>query len=169
MGSETASATNTDENKGTQKDKINMNKNYLNYFKIIIVLAIVIGIIYAFFWFIKKFMKIQNVGSDGVVITTTNIAPGKSIIVTFVCGKYLVLGVTNDNINFIAEITDQKEIERLEILANNREKEEGKDFFDVMSNYFKKFLKKDTKQQKFDYEKDSVDFLKKQKDRIDKM
>jgi len=167
MSGDTNPVSNTNEN--NQKNKVNMGKSYFNYFKIIIALLIVIVIIYAFFWFIKKFMKIQTKSDDGTIITTTNIGPGKSIVVSYVCGKYLVLGITNDSINLITEITDEKEIERLEILANNREKEEGKDFFDVMSNYFKKFLKKEPKQTKFDYEKDSVDFLKKQKDRIDKI
>jgi len=125
MGEDTSPTNNNNQN----NKKINMGKSYFNYFKIIIALLVVIGIIYAFFWFIKKFMKIQTSDNDGVILTTTNIGPGKSIVVSYLCGKYLVLGITNDSINLIAEITDEKEIERLEILANNREKETGKDFF----------------------------------------
>jgi len=162
---------NTNENSySNQKNKTNMGKGYFNYLKIIIALLVVIGIIYIFFWFIKKFIKIQTKNDDdGVIITTTNIGPGRSIIVSYISGKYLVLGVTNDSISLITEITDGKEIERLEILASNKEKKEGKDFFDIMSNYFKRFFKKETKETKFDYEEDSVDFLKEQKDRIDKI
>ena len=84
-------------------------------------------------------------------------------------GKYLILGVTNDNINLISEITDQKEIERLEINLNEQKVDSGNSFSTIITNFLKNNVKFKESKKEFDYENDSVEFLKKQNDRLDKM
>jgi flagellar protein FliO/FliZ len=153
-----------------QNKKINLSHGYFEYFKIILVLVIMVGIIYFVSKFMKKKLKIKDdVGDKAVVISSQTLGPGKWIQTVFIGGKYLILGVTNDNVNLISEITDPKEIERLEISINTRKTDDGESFMDVLSGFFKNTLKTKPPKEKFDYETDSVDFLKKQKDRIDKL
>ncbi|OHD12343.1 MAG: hypothetical protein A2086_13585 [Spirochaetes bacterium GWD1_27_9] len=165
------SQTSTKDTKDKKTDKINLGRGYFEYIRIIIVLAIVVGVIYVVFLFLKKTLKIRDdIGEGANIIMSQSLGPGKWIQIVFVGGKYLILGVTNDSINLISEITDPKEIERLEITLNSKKSEEGDSFFDVISHFFKNTLKtKEPPKKNFDYEIDSVDFLKKQKDRIDKL
>ena len=150
--------------------KLNMSKGYFDYLKIVIVLALVVGAIYLVFLFIRKTMKIQTDSNKEVtsVLSAHSLGPGKWVEIVFVGGKYLVLGVTNDNINLITEITDMKEIERLEIIANSKKSEEGHSFVDIVGDYFKKNIVKEKKKE-FDYEEDSVDFLQEQKERLNRL
>ncbi|HOV12679.1 MAG TPA: flagellar biosynthetic protein FliO [Spirochaetota bacterium] len=158
-----------DANKKSEK-KINLTKGYLDYIRIIVVLALVVGAIYGIFYFIKKSLKIKDeVGEGSTILLNHSIGPGKWLQIVYIGGKYLILGITNDSINLISEITDQKEIERLEIGLNDRKTEEGNTFSNIISGFFKNNLKFKEEKKQFDYEEDGIDFIKKQKDRLDKL
>lgn len=162
--------TKENEKKTENEQKVKIKINYLSYLKIIIVLALVIGVIYLIFHFLKKALKIKNnAGENAYVITSQSLGPGKWIQVVLVHGKYLILGVTNDNINLISEISDPKEIERLDIYSSQKKADEGGNFVDVISDFFKRALNKKSEKETFDYEKDSIDYLKEQRERIDKL
>ena len=158
--------TEMDKRTSNNKEKNKIKIDYFSYIKIIIVLVLIIALIYVIFLFLKKSLKIKDDSVGGAsVIISHSLGPGKWLQVVFVGGKYLILGVTNENINLLGEITDPKEIERYDIYLNQHKSEEGHSFSDVISNFFKaKFNKNINKE--FDYEKDSIDFLKKQKDRL---
>lgn len=153
----------------TNKDDKKIRVDYFAYIRIIVVLGIVIAIIYGIFLFLKKSLKIkEDTGEGATVIMSQSLGPGKWIQIVFVGGKYLILGITNENINLLCEVTDQKEIERYEIFLNQRKSEEGHTFKDIIGDFLKsRFNKKVEKE--FDYENDSIDFLKKQKERLDKI
>lgn len=158
----------TKEANAKSKNRINLTSGYLDYIRIIVVLALVIAAIYAVFYFIKKTLKIKDeVGEDAVLLANHSIGPGKWLRIVNIGGKYLILGITNDNINLISEITDPKEIERLEIGLSDKKVEEGNAFGNILSGFFKNNSKIKEEKKQFDYEEDSIDFLKKQKKRID--
>jgi len=164
----------TDGQRGEQEKKgdkrINLSKGYLSYFKIVLVLALVVGAIYAIFYFIKKSLRIKDqIGEGATVLLNYSIGPAKWLQIVYIGGKYLILGVTNDNINLISEITDQKEIERLEINLNEQKVDSGNSFSTIITNFLKNNVKFKESKKEFDYENDSVEFLKKQNDRLDKM
>ncbi|HOJ63111.1 MAG TPA: flagellar biosynthetic protein FliO [Spirochaetota bacterium] len=150
-------------NLSSDKDNKKIKIDYFAYIRIILVLAVVLGIIYGLFIFLKKSLKIKDDTSEGAtVIVSHSLGPGKWVQVVFVGGKYLILGITNENINLLGEITDPKEIERYEIYLNQRKSEDGHSFRDIISDFFKKKSPK----KEFDYESDSIDFLKKQRERL---
>lgn len=152
------------------KEKINLSKGYWEYIKIVVVLALVVLVIYLIFRFLRKAMKInEDAGEKAVIISSQSLGPGKAIQVIYIATKYLIIGVTNDNINLITEITDPKEIERLELQINNKKTDEGNSFIDILSGIIRGKPKDNVEKKSFDYESDSLDFLKKQKDRIDKI
>ncbi len=141
--------------------------DYFAYLKIIIVLALVIGVIYFISMLMKRALKLKNKPGEGATIVLSQaLGPNKYIQVVAIAGKYLILGVTNDSINLIAEVTDPKEIEKFEIIQNEKMTKDGHDFIDVVSNFVKNTVGGKNKKNKFDYEVDSLDFLNKQKNRI---
>ena len=142
--------------------------NYFSYIKIIIVLGLAIAVIYGLSLLLKKTLK-GNTNESAEVIISQSLGPGKWIQVVYLAGKFLVLGVTNDQVNLLTEITDKAEIERFEIIMNQSKVESGGGFIDVIVDFFKNKISRPLSKKKFDYEEDSVDFLKKQKERIDKM
>jgi len=155
---------------GKVDGKVKIKINYFSYVKIIVVLALVLLSIYLIFLFIKKTLNIKTYKDDqSSVITSQTLGPGKQLQVVYIHGKYLILGVTNDNINLIGEITDPKEIERLEIYQSQKKIDEGNSFVDVISEFFKKTFSKKVEKRQFDYEVDSLDYLKEQRGRIDKL
>jgi flagellar protein FliO/FliZ len=151
--------------------KINLSKGYFEYIKIIIILGLIVLVIYLIFRFLRKALKIKDdVGDKAVILSSQSLGPGKWIQVVYITGKYLILGVTNDSVNLIMEITDPKEIERLDLQINTRKTEEGNSFIDILSGIIKGKPKDEEGQKKaFDYESDSLDFLKRQKERLDKI
>jgi len=159
---------------GNEKDNKNIKRlkiDYFSYFKIIILLGVIIFIIYALSYLLKRYLKIKGqIGEGAAVVLSQSLGPGKWLQVVNVFGKYLVLGITNDRINLLTEITDQKEIERIEVNLNTRKAEDGSSFLDIVSDLLKnKFKKEKAQADKFDYESDSVDFLKKQRERLDNL
>lgn len=150
-------------------DKSKYSIGYFSYIKIIIVLIIVILLIYGLSILAKKYLKIKgNSGEQALILSNQSLGPGKWIQIVYIAGKFLILGITNENVSLITEVTDPKEKERLEIALNEIKIEKGSSFIDSISNVFKNILHKKSPIEKFDYEKDSVDFLKKQNDRLDK-
>lgn len=139
------------------------------YIKMLLTLGVVVGIIYVIYFFIKRKTAAGALdGEDSFVLLTQPLGPGKSVTVVFVAGKYLILGVTGDNVNLLSEIKDEKEIERLEILYNDKKAKDGKTgFIDLFNDLIGRSRKnKEEVLKQFDYEEDSVDFLKNQRDRI---
>ena len=138
------------------------------YIRIIVVLALMIGAIYAIFRVMKKFLKVKEDTGDGVqLLTSRTLGPGKQVQVVFVHGRYLILGVTNDNINLLGEITDPKEIEHIELYANEQAAESGQTFGEIITNMYKRvFGKKTAENKSFDYETDEVDFLREQQEKL---
>lgn len=155
------------------KTRPRLKIDYFSYIKIIFVLAIVIFIIYFLAYLMKKFLFTKGEIGEGInVIVSHSVAPGKWLQVVNIFGKYLVLGITNENINVLTEITDPKEIERIEVILNTKKAEEGHSFIDIVTDILKGKFKKQTKIKEkfdFDYESDSLDFLKKQKERLEKI
>ena len=163
-GDNSADQSNNNNNRRTNRIKI----DYWAYIRIIIVLALVIAAIYAIFRFMKKFLKIKDdVGEDAQIITSQTLGPNRWLQVVYIHGKYLILGVTNENINLISEITDPKEIERLDIYSNQQEVNKGSSFQELFNNLKNSIFGKKDKKDDFNYETDEVDFLKNQNKRFE--
>ncbi len=84
--------------------------------KMLVVLALVIAGLYAILRFIKK--KNNNVQSDDDFmrrVSTLNFAPGKSVEIVTLVDRCFMLGVTDSNINLIAEITDKEMISAMNL------------------------------------------------------
>lgn len=84
--------------------------------KMIVVLALVVAALYGIMRFFKK--KNNAVQSDDDFmrrVSTLNFAPGKSVEIVTLVDRCFMLGVTDSNINLIAEITDKEMISALNL------------------------------------------------------
>ena len=154
----------------SQESAVKQNRSYglnaFTYIRFILVLSAVVFTIYLLSLILKRYLKKRGmIGEPSNVLLSQTIGNGKFLQVVFVAGKYLVLGVTNDNISIITEVTDPKEIDRLEIISNTRKAEEGDDFIDISSRFLKNFFTKKEPEKEFNYENDSINFYEEQKKR----
>jgi len=76
--------------------------------KLILALVLIVGLIYASMYVLKKFSYTgkQRLRSDIQILQREYIAPKKGIYVVKVQSKTLVLGVTDNNINLLTELSE---------------------------------------------------------------
>ena len=84
--------------------------------KMIVALVLVIGALYGIMLFFKKKNNPTQSEDDFMRrVSSLNFAPGKSIEVVTLVDRCFMLGVTDSNINLIAEITDKEMISALNL------------------------------------------------------
>ena len=88
-------------------------------FKTIFVIGLLVGGFYYFFRFVTKKVGIQMLGRDAVqVLSVVPIGQNKYLQVVDLAGKVLVIGVSDNAISLISEITEKDQIDRIRILSN---------------------------------------------------
>ena len=105
--------------------------------RMIVVLALVIAALYGILRFIKK--KNNNVQSDDDFmrrVSSLNFAPGKSVEVVTLVDRCFMLGVTDSNINLIAEITDKELISAMNLNFDKKQNtKKPMNFSDVLEMF----------------------------------
>jgi flagellar biosynthetic protein FliO len=85
--------------------------------KMISALAVVLGVMLAGLWAVRKFMKQAGTGVDDGqkirVLSTRYLGPKSSIMLLDVLGSVIVVGVTGSQISMLTTITDEESLERL--------------------------------------------------------
>jgi len=88
-------------------------------FKLLLILALMVGGFYYFFRYISKKTGINVRG--GEIMRTIAVVPvgqNKYIQVVDLAGKLLVIGVADSGINLITEITDKDDIDRIRLMGS---------------------------------------------------
>lgn len=85
-------------------------------FSLIVTFIVVIGLAYFTSRFVGQKMAKTTVYGDNKVVFTLPLGPNRGVYVVEIAGKYLVLGVTDHNINLLQEITDPEQVEKLQTL-----------------------------------------------------
>ncbi len=93
------------------------------FFKLLISLLIIVGLMYLTMKVLRKNMKVLSRGININVLDQYTFSLNKGIYITQIVDKVYVLGVTDQNINLITEIGDQGTINGL--VTRAREKETG--------------------------------------------
>ena len=85
--------------------------------KMISALAVVLGVMLAGLWAVRKLMKKTGTGVDDGqkirVLSTRYLGPKSSIMLLDVLGSVIVVGVTGTQISMLTTITDEESLERL--------------------------------------------------------
>lgn len=82
-------------------------------FSLVATFAVVIGLAYFTSRFLGQKMGQASVVGDNRILVTLALGPNRAVYIVEVAGKFLVLGVTENNITLLEEITDQIRIEKL--------------------------------------------------------
>lgn len=139
-----------------------------SYFRLFFSLLLICAMIYLIYFFLKK--KTNSLANKNAeetsVLLSLPLGMGKNVQVVYIAGKFLIIGVTNDSINYLSEVTDEKEIENLKRLMQEKKIKAGESFANVFQEILKISNVRNDKQKDFDYEESSVDFLQKQTMRI---
>jgi flagellar protein FliO/FliZ len=81
---------------------------------LVLIIALIFGILYLFKKFVYKDYGIKGMPTNIKVLTHLILQPKKVIYFVKVFDKILVLGVSDNNINLLTEITDLNEIEKFQ-------------------------------------------------------
>ncbi len=93
------------------------------FFRMILVLLIVVGLIYGVFWFIKHKSNAVKTEDDFLRrVAYINLAPGKSVEVVTLIDKAYLVGVTDSQINLLGEINDKELIQAMNLQADKNQK-----------------------------------------------
>lgn len=115
--------------------------------KMISALAVVVGIMIAAMYCIKKYMKGAGTGIDDgrfiKILSTRYIGPKCSIMLVDVLDSVIAIGLANNQITMLTTISDQKSLERLNDFE--REKKNPISLFNNLALYRSKLSALDKK------------------------
>ena len=137
------------------------------FVRMILVLAVVIACVYAVVWLMRRSMAKRIVNDDSFlrVVSQVHLSPGKSVhIVTLLDEKAYVLGVTDNAITVVGEITNKETIDALNLNADKRASMgKTRTFSDMLSIFMPK------EKNIFDGTGNAArDMLRRQRNRLDK-
>ena len=111
--------------------------------KMIVALVLVVAALYGLMWFFKKKNNPAQSDDDFLRrVSTLNLAPGKSVEIVTLVDRGFILGVTDSNINLIAEIEDKEMISALNLNFDKKQNtKKPMNFSDVLQMFMPGGLK----------------------------
>jgi flagellar protein FliO/FliZ len=108
--------------------------------KLLLSMVLIVGLIYLSMHFLKKLntrsAKGEVLGDFVKVLNRTFIAPKQSLLVVKMGEKYAILGVTENNINMISEVSPE-EIEKLKNVNRTGDGSSRQKFTDIFKGMIK--------------------------------
>ena len=108
--------------------------------KMVSALAVVLGIMLAVLWVVRKLMKKAGKDVDEGhairILSTRYLGPKSSIMLVDVLGSVIVVGVTGSQISMLTTITDEDSLERLK--SSRAGERESQAFLDQITLYKRK-------------------------------
>ena len=133
-----------------------------DFLRMILILAIVIGLIYGLFFVLKKTTLKRVVENDLIrVLGSRSLASNKSLHLVEVGNSIFLVGSADGGISMISEIKDSESLDRIHLQASELRTSEKRSFRDVLYEIFKPQESAGSGQ--------SFDFVKDQKERIRKL
>lgn len=140
------------------------------FIRMILVLAVVVACVYAVVYLMKRSMN-KDVGEGDQflrVVSSVSIAPGKSVhVISLLDDKAYLIGVTDNAVNLIGEVTDKETIHAMNLYADTRQNvRRPRNFGDILSIFMPQGTKKDESVFSGDGDK-ARDMLRAQRSRLD--
>lgn len=134
--------------------------------RIILVLALVCFAIYAIVLFLKKSTGI-NIGNDPYLksVASLSLSPNKSIQVITLGQKGYLVGITDQAINMIAEVSDTELVDAMNLHADKKNPVPSGSFQALLGNFFP-HMKKDAGRDEFAATPAGTGFLQAQRERL---
>lgn len=123
-----------------QPEQVSQPNLFWELVKVVLALGFVLATAYLIFQFLSKKNPLLSRGQFINIIESSYLAPNRNISIVEAGSKFLILGVTEQNINLLAEINDQQVIA---LLRENMERQDrGKkedSFADHLAGFLGKF------------------------------
>ena len=105
--------------------------------RMIVVLVLVVAALYGLMWFFKKKNNPSQSDDDFLRrVSSLTLSPGKSVEIVTLVDRGFILGVTDSNINLIAEITDKEMISALNLNFDKKQNtKKPMNFSDVLDMF----------------------------------
>lgn len=103
--------------------------------RMVVVLAIVAACIYFVIWFMKRGLRVSN-NSDPFlrVVSTINLSQGKTVSVVTLLDHAYIIGVTDNAVNLIGEVTDKELVDAMNLYSDKEtQTTKPRSFSDVLS------------------------------------
>ena len=122
----------------TQANEDSSSNTFGLFFRMILVLIIIVLLIYGFVWLLRKTSG-QKSKNDPYLKEVANLtfAPGKSVRVVTLKDKAFLIGVTESNINLISEVEDKDLIDAMNLNAEEKPSDKPKDFASLLASFTK--------------------------------
>ncbi len=134
-----------------------------DFVKMFLVLGGVVAVIYFIFFLLKRGAKKRFVENDLIrIVGSKNLSGGKALHVIKIGGSFFVIGVAENGINLVSEITDKETIDDLNLRLSEMESVKKANFQTTFSDIFKVGKKRDTVSE-------SLNFMKKQRERLNRL
>ena len=107
------------------------------FIRLILILILVIACIYAIVWLLRKSGN-PKFAPDPYLkkVASLNLAPGKSVYIVSTPTQAFMIGVTDNSVNKIGEITDKDLIDMMNINVEKQPVDKPKDFASILSKFF---------------------------------
>lgn len=128
-------------NLGTLKDPevTPMPSMFALFLKLAVSLVIIVGLSYLTMRLLRKNLRFSSRGENINILDQYSFSLNKGIYITQIAGRIYVLGVTDQNISMITEITDEETVSEIIARAEEREKE-GIVPQSIMDRFFSKLV-----------------------------
>ena len=141
-----------------------------DFIRMLLILAFVILCIYGLFFLLKKAGSQKYDENDLVnIVSTKQLAANKLLQIVEIGNHVIVVGVSDNNISMITEITDKETIDRIRLFKGEFKKPGENSFYNYLLNTFFRGKESTERTGTVNNENISSEFLKKQRDRIEKM
>lgn len=133
--------------------------------KMVLVLAVVLGCVYLFLRFVRRGMGGTSDTDDPFLrkVSQVSLAPGKSVQVVTILDHAYILGVADNSVNLLGEISDKEIVDSMNLFADkNGNVKKPMSFSDVLDLLVKKGPEKTSGFS--DFTKNAVNNLKQQRD-----
>jgi flagellar protein FliO/FliZ len=138
--------------------------NTWDFINMILGLLVVVAIIYFIFFFLKKGMGRRIAENDLIKVLGSRILSGtKAIHVVEIGGAVYIIGSANDSVNLISEVDKKEALDAIKLAAAQVRETRTPRFVDVITQVFRPSVKKQLEIN------ESIDFMKKQRSRLNKL
>jgi len=106
--------------------------------RMLLVLAAVIGVVYAVFYVLKRGGKGRFIENDAIRIIGSQALPGnKSMHLVEVGSQVFLVGSAGDSVNLISEITDRETVDAMIIRASSQKPAGRRSFAELVAGIFR--------------------------------
>lgn len=112
----------------------------MEYFQMIMALLGVLALVFLLFWAMKKLNKRVTLSDSRnmKILERINLGPDKMLLLVSICGKCMILGVTNGRVEKVHELEETEE----QLLAREKQENGNPSFKESFKTVFKDMINK---------------------------